>query len=28
VSGKEFRLWSCGPDGRSGTGDDIVFKNK
>ena len=28
VSGKEFRLWSCGLDEQSGTGDDIVFKNK
>src|SRR5579859_1965479 len=22
VDGKEFRVWSCGPDGVSGTGDD------
>jgi general secretion pathway protein G len=28
VDGKEFRLWSCGLDERSGTADDISFKNK
>ncbi len=28
VTGKQFRVWSCGPDGVSGTADDIeVSKN-
>jgi prepilin-type N-terminal cleavage/methylation domain-containing protein len=26
VNGKQFKLWSFGPDGVSGTADDIVFK--
>jgi general secretion pathway protein G len=26
VNGKEFKLWSFGPDGVSGTADDIVYK--
>lgn len=26
VNGKEFKLWSCGPDGVSGTADDIQFR--
>jgi len=26
VNGKQFKLWSCGPDGVSGTADDIVYK--
>jgi len=26
VDGKEFRVWSCGPDGVSGTDDDIEYK--
>ena len=25
VTGKKFRLWSCGPDGISGNADDIEF---
>jgi hypothetical protein len=25
VDGKEFRVWSCGPDGIPGTGDDIDY---
>ena len=26
VEGKRFRLWSCGPDGVSGTADDLPYK--
>jgi general secretion pathway protein G len=26
VDGKQFRLWSCGPDGISGTEDDLPYK--
>jgi prepilin-type N-terminal cleavage/methylation domain-containing protein len=26
VEGKKFRVWSCGPDGVSGTADDIEYK--
>ena len=26
-SGKTFKLWSDGPDGVSGTADDLVFSN-
>ena len=26
VTGKQFKLWSFGPDGVSGTADDIVYK--
>ena len=26
VNGKQFKLWSCGPDGVSGTSDDIAYK--
>ena len=26
VNGKQFRLWSCGPDRVSGTADDIAYK--
>jgi prepilin-type N-terminal cleavage/methylation domain-containing protein len=26
VEGKKFRLWSCGPDGISGTDDDLSYK--
>jgi prepilin-type N-terminal cleavage/methylation domain-containing protein len=26
ASGKEFKLWSCGPDGISGTADDIIYE--
>ena len=26
VAGKEFKLWSCGPDGVSGTRDDIHYE--
>lgn len=25
VDGKKFRVWSCGPDGVSGTADDIEY---
>ena len=25
VNGKEFKLWSVGPDGKSGTPDDIEY---
>src|SRR5258706_7923987 len=25
VTGKQFTLWSCGPDGISGTADDIRY---
>ncbi len=25
VDGKEFQLWSCGPDGVSGTADDLHY---
>jgi prepilin-type N-terminal cleavage/methylation domain-containing protein len=25
VDGKKFRLWSCGPDGVSGTADDLEY---
>jgi prepilin-type N-terminal cleavage/methylation domain-containing protein len=25
VDGKRFRLWSCGPDGISGTDDDLPY---
>jgi len=25
VDGKEFQLWSCGPDGVSGTADDVRY---
>src|SRR5262249_53544521 len=25
VEGKKFRLWSCGPDGVSGTADDLHY---
>jgi len=25
IDGKKFRLWSCGPDGVSGTDDDIEY---
>ena len=28
VSGNQFKLWSCGPDGKSGTGDDVKYLNK
>ena len=28
VTGKQFRLWSRGPDGVSGTGDDIEFARR
>ncbi len=28
VDGKTFELWSCGPDGISGTEDDLHFKRK
>jgi prepilin-type N-terminal cleavage/methylation domain-containing protein len=28
VDGKSFDLWSCGPDGISGTGDDLHYKRK
>lgn len=28
VEGKSFRLWSCGPDGVSGTADDLEYKRK
>jgi prepilin-type N-terminal cleavage/methylation domain-containing protein len=28
VEGKKFRLWSCGPDGISGTDDDISYSRK
>ncbi|HLY09105.1 MAG TPA: prepilin-type N-terminal cleavage/methylation domain-containing protein [Planctomycetota bacterium] len=27
VDGKTFRVWSWGPDGVSGTPDDIAYKN-
>ena len=26
VDGKKFRVWSCGPDGISGTDDDLPYK--
>jgi prepilin-type N-terminal cleavage/methylation domain-containing protein len=26
VEGRKFRLWSCGPDGISGTDDDLSYK--
>ena len=26
VEGRRFRLWSCGPDGVSGTADDLPYK--
>ncbi|HUR37920.1 MAG TPA: prepilin-type N-terminal cleavage/methylation domain-containing protein [Planctomycetota bacterium] len=26
VDGKKFRLWSCGPDGISGTDDDLPYR--
>jgi len=26
VEGRKFRLWSCGPDGISGTDDDLPYK--
>ncbi len=26
VDGKQFKLWSCGPDGISGTEDDLPYK--
>ncbi len=28
VDGKTFELWSCGPDGISGTEDDLHFTRK
>lgn len=28
VTGKQFRVWSCGADGVSGTADDIEYKRK
>jgi len=28
VTGKQFRVWSCGADGVSGTADDIRYKNR
>lgn len=28
VAGNEFRVWSDGPDGASGTLDDLRFKNR
>jgi prepilin-type N-terminal cleavage/methylation domain-containing protein len=28
VTGGEFRVWSCGPDGVSGTPDDLRYKNR
>jgi prepilin-type N-terminal cleavage/methylation domain-containing protein len=28
VLGNEFKLWSCGPDGVSGTLDDLRYKNR
>ena len=28
VDGKSFDLWSCGPDGISGTEDDLHYKRK
>ena len=28
VDGREFRVWSCGPDGISGTADDLEYKRK
>jgi prepilin-type N-terminal cleavage/methylation domain-containing protein len=27
VDGRKFQVWSCGPDGVSGTDDDIRYKN-
>jgi type II secretion system protein G len=26
VDGKEFKVWSCGPDGKPGTGDDVRYE--
>jgi len=26
VDGKKFQVWSCGPDGISGTADDLHYK--
>jgi len=26
VDGKQFQVWSCGPDGISGTDDDLQYK--
>jgi len=26
VDGKKFQVWSCGPDGVSGTDDDLPYK--
>ena len=26
VNGRQFKLWSCGPDGVSGTSDDVAYK--
>jgi general secretion pathway protein G len=28
VAGQEFKVWSMGPDGVSGTADDIRYKNR
>ena len=28
VAGKEFKVWSDGPDGVSGTPDDVRYKNR
>ena len=28
VNGKQFRLWSCGSDGVSGTPDDLEYKKR
>ena len=28
VAGNEFRVWSDGPDGASGTPDDLRYKNR
>jgi general secretion pathway protein G len=28
IVGSEFKVWSCGPDGVSGTPDDLRYKNR
>jgi len=27
ITGNDFNVWSCGPDGVSGTSDDLAYRN-